>query len=160
MCLAVTGKMDIGGQKSDEERLAYAWKLRHLLLYNSRLQKVHTDNLSYRIVLDTLASMALPVVQVHCEIEEPSLYEGSNREGGYLVMLFPYLTSFLRALFALLTPQVNADILRTAALQTEYKIYTYRTKTGAYSKIRKAPPQRIRSRGASIPMEKQIVPQT
>ena len=88
-----------------------------------------------------MVSTILPVVLVYAELENPSSYSGSNKKMvQYLVLLFPFLTSFLRAVFAFLTPQLKAEILEGAVCKVEYQIYSHRTKTGKYSNLRVAAP--------------------
>lgn len=41
-CLSVAfgGRIEIAGQKSDEDRLDYAWKLRYVVLFNHEIQQI------------------------------------------------------------------------------------------------------------------------
>ena len=161
MSVAFNGRIEIGGQKSDEDRLDYAWKLRYLVLFNYEIQQLRANRIWACVVIFTLLSTVMPVIKMYLELEEPMSYEDNEDKVVLLNLVFPFIATFFRGVFSYLTPDSKASIFKTAAVRIENDIYSYRSKTGPYSRLKKSPPPETGgkdSKESSASAEKVIKP--
>ena len=133
------GVGELGGQAAEDRRLTYAWRLRHLLRYNSGIQNKRADVLRFLIIFFTLAAVCASVLFSYYA---PCDANSSNDDMkinvlSRLNLILPLIITVLRGIFAALGPSSKALVLEVASIRIESEIYMYRTRTGAYS-IRKA----------------------
>jgi hypothetical protein len=125
---------ELGGQSAESRRLTYAWRLRHLLLFNGARHKLVADILQVLIILFAFASTSAAVMY--------SYYNTNNCDDSWreyvefietLAFILPLVNTLFNGMFASLNPAGKSAILRLAATKVESEIYMYRTKVGAYS---------------------------
>ena len=132
------GVGELGGQAAEDRRLTYAWRLRHLLRYNSNIQNKRADVLRFLIIFFTLSAVCASVLfSYYAPCDANSNDDMKINVLSRLNLILPLIITVLRGIFAALGPSSKALVLEVASIRIESEIYMYRTRTGAYS-IRKA----------------------
>jgi hypothetical protein len=62
MSVVFEGVAELGGQAAEDRRLTYAWRMRHLLLFNSERHKFRADVLQFLIIIFTLLAVCSAVL--------------------------------------------------------------------------------------------------
>ena len=70
MSVVFEGVGELGGQVADDRRLTYAWRLRHLLKYNSQIHARRADILRVLIIIFTLAAVTASVLYSYYRMSE------------------------------------------------------------------------------------------
>jgi hypothetical protein len=126
-----------GGQSAESRRITYAWRLRHLLLYNANRQETIANTLQLLYLIFALLSTVAAVMYIYfswINIEVKSFYSGSMgmHALSLLTLLLPLCATILRGIYTIMNPATKKATLRRGALRVECEIYLYRAKVGRY----------------------------
>ena len=132
MSVVFEGVVELGGQSAENRRLTYAWRLRHLLMYNAARQLIVADVLQALIIVLSLFTTAASVTYIYLNCIE-DIDDTRTEVLLNLNLLLPLSVTILRGLNATLNPLAKWSILQSAACRVEGEIYMYRTKVGQYN---------------------------
>ena len=132
MSVVLEGAAELGGQSAESRRLTYAWRLRHLLLHNSKRHQLIADCFRFLVIIFAFLSSSVAVLFNYFTINDDSLHE-MIAVLNLLTFILPLVNTFFNGIFAALNPSVKASILKASAIKIENEIYLYRTKCGPYS---------------------------
>jgi len=131
MSVVLEGAAELGGQSTESRRLTYAWRLRHLLLHNSKRYELIADCLKFFVIFFSFLSTSTAVLFNYFSIYDKSLHK-IIAIFNLLTFILPLVNTFFNGIFAALNPSVIASILKSSAIKIETEIYLYRTKCGPY----------------------------
>lgn len=133
MSVVFEGVVEMGGQSAENRRLTYAWRLKHMLKYNSFRQNIISDVLQALIILLSLASTAAACFYIY--ETTISTVEAKNYVDVLLKinLMLPLAVTVSRGIAATLNPQAKAIVLEMSSIRIETEIYMYRTKIGRYN---------------------------
>ena len=140
MASASLTRQELGATAGEERRLAYAWRLRQMMVFNAKRMKVVSDVLTSLIILFSFSSTAASILYVGFK-SHPDLVGSSVLPWiSVLNILLPLVVTICKGVMASQNPRDKYVVLKSAGTRIESEIYFYRTRTGDYNGRSKAAP--------------------
>ena len=143
MASASLTRQELGATAGEERRLAYAWRLRQMMVFNAKRMKVVSDVLTSLIILFSFSSTAASILYVGFK-SHPDLVGSSVLPWiSVLNILLPLVVTICKGVMASQNPRDKYVVLKSAGTRIESEIYFYRTRTGDYNGRSKAAPGEV-----------------